>query len=147
MRHRDVQLRTLGFPTALLVAVVLGSPSAWARRGPAATASPSEVCAFRLATIQALFGAANGAAMADGRLRAGDGAAAPRSLSAATTALRSELRRVKKSGRAHLGKQGRTDLTKALRAVRRSATKAARATKRKPARAIELVGDAAAGIG
>src|SRR5262245_39144008 len=147
MRHRGVQLCTLGFTTALLVAAVAWSPSASARRGPAPTASPSDVCAFRLATIQSLFGAANGAGLAGGRLRAGDGAAAPRSLAAATAALRAELRRVKKSGRTHLGKQGGRDLAKALAAVRRSAMKAARATKRKPASAIELVGDAAARIG
>src|SRR5262245_43246521 len=147
MRHRGVQLCTLGFTTALLVAAVAWSPSASARRGPAPIASPSEVCAFRFATIQALFGAANGAAVAGGRLRAGDRAAAPRSLAAATTALRSELRRGKEGGRAHLGKQGRKEPTKGLAAVRRSTMKAARATKRKPASAIELVGDAAARIG
>src|SRR5262245_19805772 len=147
MPHRGVQLCTLRFTAALLVAAVVWSPGASARRGPGPTASPSDVCAFRLATIQALFGAANGAALASGRLRSGDGTAAPRPLSAATAALNAELRRVKKSGRAHLGKQGRRDLTRPLPAGRRSAMKAARATKRKPASAIELVGDAATRIG
>src|SRR5262245_25850771 len=147
MRRPRIQLSILGLTTALLVAAVVGPPAASARRDPAPTASPSDVCAFRLATIQSLFGAANGAGLAGGRLRAGDGAAAPRSLAAATAALRAELRRVKKSGRAHLGKQGRRDLAKALAAVRRSAKKAVRATKRKPASAIELVGDVAARIG
>src|SRR5262249_45656913 len=143
MRHRGVLLCTLRFTTILLVAAVVWLPSASARRGPGPTASPSDVCAFPLATIQALFGAANGAGLASGQLRSGDGAAAPRPLSAATAALKAELRRVRKNGRAHLGKQGRRDLTRALAAVRRSAAKAARATKRKPASAIELVGDAA----
>src|SRR5262245_18452989 len=147
MRRPRIQLSILGLTTALLVAAVVGPPAASARRDPAPTASPSDVCAFRLATIQSLFGAANGAGLAGGRLRAGDGAAAPRSLAAATAALRAELRRVKKSGRTHLGKQGGRDLAKALAAVRRSAMKAARATKRKRASAIQLVGDVAARIG
>src|SRR4029450_7113978 len=147
MRHRGVQLCTLGLTTALLVVTVVWPPDASPRRDPAPTASPTDVCAFRLATLQALFGAANGAALASGRLRAGDGAAAPRTLYAATGALRAELRRVKKSGRVHLGKQGRRGLAKALAAVRRSVRKAARAVTRKPASAIELVGDAAARIG
>src|SRR5262249_62043488 len=123
-------------------AAVVWSPGAPARRGPGPTASPSDVCAFRLATIQALFGAANGAGLASGRLRSGDGAAAPRPLSAATAALNAELRRVKKSGRAHLGKQGRRDLTRALAAVRRAAMKAARARKREAASARERGRDA-----
>src|SRR5262245_61772562 len=147
LRHRNVQLGTLELATALLVAAVVWPAIASARRDPGPTASPSDVCAFRLATIQALFGAANDAGLAAGRLRAGDGAAAPQPLDAATRVLRADLRRVKKSGRVHLGKQGRRVLTKALAAVRRSATKAARAAKRKPASAIALVGDAAARIG
>src|SRR5262249_54417144 len=69
--HRGVQLCTLRFTAALLVAAVVWSPGASARRGPGPTASPSDVCAFRLATIQALFGAANGAGLASGRLRSG----------------------------------------------------------------------------
>jgi hypothetical protein len=147
MRHRKVQSRTLGFTSAVLVAAVIWPLGASARRDPGPTASPADVCAFRLGTIRALFVAANGAGLAGERLRAADGPAAPRPLYAATGALRAELRRVKKSGRVHLGRQGRRGLTKALAAVRRSATKAARAAKRKPASAIELVGDAAARIG
>lgn len=147
MRHRKVQSRTLGFTSAVLVAAVIWPLGASPRRDPGPTASPADVCAFRLGTIRALFAAANGAGLAGERLRAGDGPATPRPLYTATGALRAELRRVKKSGRVHLGKQGRRGLTKALAAVRRSATKAARAAKRKPASAIELVGDAAARIG
>jgi hypothetical protein len=147
MHDRGVQLCTLGLTSALLVGAVVWPRGASARRDPGPTASPSDVCAFRLATIQALFGAANSAGLAGGRLRAGDGAAAPRPLYAATGALRAELRRLKKSGRVHLGKQGRRGLTKALAALRRSATKAAREVKRKPASAIDLVGDVAARIG
>src|SRR5262249_61107247 len=106
-------------------AAVVWSPGAPARRGPGPTASPSDVCAFRLATIQALFGAANGAGLASGRLRSGDGAAAPRPLSAATAALNAELRRVKKSGPAHLGRQARRELTKPLASRARPASMAA----------------------
>src|SRR5262245_143045 len=146
LRHRNVRLGTLELTTALLVAAVVWPSSASARRDPAPTASPSDVCAFRLATIQALFGAANDAGLAAGRLRAGDGAAR-QPLYAASRVLRADLHRVKKSGRVHLGKQGRRVLTKALAAVLRSATKAARAAKRKHSSAIALVGDAAARIG
>src|SRR5262245_58298939 len=138
MRHRGVQLCTSGLTTSLLA----GPPSASPRRDPVPPDSPADMCAFRLATIQALFGAAHGAGLAFGRLRAGDGDAAPKPLYAATGILRAELHRVKKSGRVHLGKQGRRDLTKALAAVRRSATKAARAAKRKLASTMVLVGGA-----
>ena len=147
LEPRGVPPLTWRFTSALLVAAVVWSPSASSRRDPGPIANPAAVCAFRLGTIQALFEAANGVGLAGERLRAGDGPGAPRPLSAAAGALRAELRRVKRSGRAHLGKQGRRGLTTALAAVRRSAIKARRAAKRKPARATALVGDAGARLG
>jgi hypothetical protein len=103
-----------------------------------ARAGSADVCAFRLATVSALFAAANEADAAIFALEEGDATPAADALFGAADRLLAEKKRVAAEWRPHLDVRAKKQLVKTLKAVRKRASKAARAAARRPDTASTL---------
>jgi hypothetical protein len=132
MTARPSALRLTSFSIALLLA------------SPASAASRGDACAFRLATVHALFAAANEAGQGRAALDAGDRTSAASAFSAAERGLLAERKRIASEGGTHLAKGERRALAKALRGARKRARKAGRIAERRGENAVRRSADAAA---
>jgi len=123
-------LRSLLISLAAFVAA-----AASARPDPGPSATPAAICAFRLATAQALLGAAGEIDLGREALGVGDLPGAGTWLAAALERLDREQDRVGAEGITHLGRDSSKLLEKALAKAASTAKKAARGVARKPATA------------
>jgi hypothetical protein len=112
---------------------------------PALAQTPSgDACAFRAATMAALFTAAGDAGAATRLLAAGDAPAAQAPLAAVAARLREERRRIGSDGRGLVDAQERRRLRRALGSTVRRAAKAAARARRSPVERVTRHASAAA---